>query len=160
MDVYTVLHLKPFVEILLYRRSEYTPKSLKIDEEQQSPIKNVPISPDTSTTSNMTTPKSRKISTSAFVLPFKSDAVQVTEAVPTGLIISFSLEKISLDLLRTPIQVSVGEELDSAFSLQITGLNAYVDMFDLMKADVRLRSVEIYDIRKISKDYVFKKVFW
>ena len=159
MDVYTVLHLKPFVEILLYRRSEYTPKSLKIGEEQQSPIKNAPTSPDTPATSNMTTPKSRKISTSAFVLPFKSDAVQVTEAVPTGLIISFSLEKISLDLLRTPIQVSVGEELDSAFSLQITGLNAYVDMFDLMKADVRLRSVEIYDIRKISKDYVFKKVF-
>lgn len=158
MDVYTVLHLKPFVEILLFRRSEYAPKSLANSEEQVSPQKASLKTPDTPTSS---TPKTRKISSTAFVvLPFKSDAVQAsTIVVPTGFMISFSLEKISLDLLRTPLQVSVGEELDSAFSLQITGLNASVDMYDLMKADVRLRSVEIYDIRKISKDYVFKKVF-
>ena len=153
MDVYTVLHLKPFIEILLYRRSEYKPKS----QEQQSPIKTATnaASFETPTTLKQTL-KSRKISAGAFVVPFKSIE---TQDVPTGLLIAFSLEKISLDLLRTPLQVSVREELDSAFSLQINGLNASVDMFDLMKADVRLRSVEIYDIRKISKDYVFKKVF-
>lgn len=160
MDVNTVLHLKPFIEILLYRRNEYVPNGFTTNQSPPRVSEKSKVF-DTSP-SDQSTPKSRKISTGAFsVLEFKSkEVVQVkTENVPTGLLIAFSLEKISLDLLRTPVHGIVGEELDSAFSLQITGLNACIDMFDLMKADVKLRSIDIYDVRKISKDYVFKKVF-
>ncbi len=55
---------------------------------------------------------------------------------------------------------SVGELLDPAFSLAINGLNTSLDNNGfLMKAVVTLRSIEVNDIREISRDYAIKKVF-
>ena len=76
-----------------------------------------------------------------------------------GMYITITVRNVSLDLLRVPTADTEGTMLANAFSLQITDLRACIDITDLVKADVKLRSFGIIDTRNISVDYVFKKVF-
>lgn len=130
LDVITIMHLRPFMEVLLARRApQPVPLPPVVPEAQRRPSNLPPIN-------------------TAIAAPPLS-----------GMHMVFTLEKVSLDILR-PSESGMKEEvLDSAYSLQIQGLRADLDMRDLTKALVRLRSIEIIDIRSVSRDYAIKRVF-
>ena len=88
----------------------------------------------------------------------KEDRIQKS-GILKGMYITITVRNVSLDLLRVPTADTEGTMLANAFSLQITDLRACIDITDLVKADVKLRSFDIIDTRNISVDYVFKKVF-
>ena len=128
LDVKTIMHLRPFMEVLLARR----------------PPAPQPVLPTYSSRPNSSQP--------VF-------ATSVADAPLSGMHMIFTLERVSLDILRPSESGKKEEELESAFSLQIEGLRADLDMQDLTRAEVRLRSIEIIDIRNISRDYAIKRVF-
>lgn len=130
LDVITIMHLRPFMEVLLQRRAVLPPAVLLVDKLSTTPQ-----------------PQEAAASFSPPTTPL------------IGMHIVFTLEKVSLDILRPSESGKKEEELESAFSLQIAGLRADLDMQDLTKADVRLRAIEIIDIRSISRDYAIKRVF-
>jgi hypothetical protein len=76
----------------------------------------------------------------------------------SGTFIILTLGEITFDLLRPSITGSIGEELDSAFSFQVSGMTLAVDILDLLTADLRIHAVDIIDNRRISKDFAFKKI--
>lgn len=76
----------------------------------------------------------------------------------SGTFIILTLGEITFDLLRPSITGSIGEELDNAFSFQVSGMTLAVDILDLLTADLRIHAVDIIDNRRISKDYAFKKI--
>lgn len=73
--------------------------------------------------------------------------------------IAITVSNVTLDLLRTSTLDTEGAPLASAFTLQILDLRADIDILQLVRADVKLRSLDIIDARVASADYVFKKVF-
>ena len=78
---------------------------------------------------------------------------------PDHMHLTLSMRNLTLDILRVSPSADEGVALDRAFSLRWLGLKADMDMKELMTALVTVRSVEVLDIREISRDYVIKKVF-
>eukprot|EP01038_Epipyxis_sp_PR26KG_P007511 gene7511-10233_t len=138
-DVNTILHLKPFFEVLLAKKKENT---VGIQNKSQT---------ITSSNNNLSNQSNDTI--------IPNDNIEELDIPPMGMQITATLEKISLDLLRTPEIEHVGALLDSTFSIQISQLSAKIITNELLKAEVSLGSFDIFDIRKVSKDYVFKRIF-
>jgi hypothetical protein len=165
-DVNTVMHLRPFLEVLLAR---------KVAPPSPHPSKKNLLSPSSSmsthgSTNNFmrSTHSSNNNFTSVNSLPSLAGDVDSPVAslssdsavkVMKGMHVFITVSNISLDLLRTPTADTEGAALESAFLLQITDLRADIDIIDLVKADVKLNSFEIIDSRPGSRDSVFRKVF-
>jgi hypothetical protein len=75
-----------------------------------------------------------------------------------GMHVLFTVSNVSLDLLQASTADAEGVVLPKAFSLKITDIRADIDMLDLMKADVRLRSLDVSDVRDASSHHVFKTI--
>jgi hypothetical protein len=75
-----------------------------------------------------------------------------------GMHVVFTVNNVSLDLLQASTADAEGVVLPKAFSLKITDIRADIDMLDLMKADVKLRSLDISDVRDASSHHVFKTI--
>ena len=154
LDVMTLMHLRPFIIVLLHNKKD--DKSLQPTANDANGMPGVGPS------------------VNADEMVDNSD-IPLTQK-PFGMHMVFSMRNLGLDIMR------VGEEtyeeggstphphpqspaadarlkLDETFSLQIFDLRADIDNRGLMIADVQLRSVEIVDIREISRDYAIKKVF-
>ena len=168
-DVNTIMHLRPFIEVLLTRKVPACP-TMPLPPAVSpcpTPISSSPVhSPhvnskmdwnDTST-SMPTMATSLGVDLGPGLGPADSSP-ELTINIPKGMHITITMNKISMDLLRTSTSDSDGAILANAFSLQITDLRTYIDIIDFVKADVKLRSFDIIDTRAVSTDYVFKKVF-
>eukprot|EP01034_Spumella_vulgaris_P021564 gene21564-27602_t len=173
MDVNTVNHLKPFFDVLFAKSPPPPPSSTSgtttpTHSQAGTPVRSLSsrlqqrvmsiTSPMMMLDSSASASNVDTTSGSSYTLGEQS-AFVLSELVPSGMKIAMTFGQFSVDLLRTSAVEKEGRELDTAFSLQISGMRCDLDMFDLMKADVVFRSVEIFDIRRISKDYVFRKVF-
>lgn len=75
-----------------------------------------------------------------------------------GMHVVFTVNTVSLDLLQASTADAEGVVLPEAFSLKITDIRADIDMLDLMKADVKLRSLDVSDVRSASSHHVFKTI--
>lgn len=158
-DVNTVMHLRPFMEVLLARKAAPPPPP--------SPSPSEALKTLLSPLSSISTHGSNNDFLSVNSLPYIELALDPTAVssstspvnVMKGMHIFITVSNISLDLLRTPTADTEGAALESAFSLQITDLRADIDIIDLVKADVKLHSFDIVDSRPGSTDYVFRKVF-
>ena len=178
-----MMHLRPFLEVLLAGKipppplplpapfiatptptSTSTPLSIPISI-PIPPISSVGVGASTSASAPSpfltTFPIQNPTTLSYLNLTVNENASQVQKlnGIMKGMYITINVRNVSLDLLRVPAADAVGTKLANAFSLQITDLRASIDIMDLVKADVKLRSFDIIDTRNISIDYVFKKVF-
>lgn len=154
VDVNTINHLRPFFEVLLSSRQPAAP------EQDQ------PASPAAGSSGGTSPHPSQSQSNSAGVSAYASNSSLAgmlmdddPNTPPSGTSVTASLERISLDFLRASTNEKMGALLETAFSAQISGMRCDLDMKGLMKAEIRLRSFEIIDVRHISGDYVFKKIF-
>jgi hypothetical protein len=148
VDANTINHLRPFFEVLLSGR--------KPAEDDITAAGGPGTAAGFGNRSDSSSPsESANVSSAALAALLQDDL----DLPPDGTVVCATLEKISLDLLRVPLVERKGALLDSAFSAQISGMRCDADMRGLMKAEVRLRSFEILDIRASSRDYVFRKVF-
>jgi hypothetical protein len=88
-----------------------------------------------------------------------STAAPVKKAlVLKGMHVVFTVSNVSLDLLQASTADAEGVVLPKAFSIKITDIRADIDMLDLMKADVKLRSLDVSDVRDASSHHVFKTI--
>ena len=153
-DVNTVMNLRPFMEVLLRKTPTSTP---------------TPASSPNSTNPTQSSIVTNRDNPLGFidhpVTPPQPPTVAIhtakasgTSIGVTGMYVLFTVSNVSLDLLIASSSDIQGIKLGDAFSLQITDLRAEIDMLDLMKADVKLRSLDISDKRDTSSDYVFRKV--
>jgi hypothetical protein len=199
LDKNTVMHLRPFMEVLLAKAPPPLPVPLPLLTPAPAPAPAVPPS-----TSSIPPPSTLPFHPLETLLPpinrqkieMKSEKKEVHDnsknekengiitvtkngkeiesksvsekgkddriqrsGILKGMYITITVRNVSLDLLRVPTADTEGTTLANAFSLQITDLRACIDITDLVKADVKLRSFDIIDTRNISVDYVFKKVF-
>jgi hypothetical protein len=129
-DVNTISHLKPFFAVLLGKNTAECNDGLRSAGSAPGSERNIsPLKPSTSA------------------------------GGPVGMLVKFRMEHMSLELLRHANNYNGSVKLQSAFLLQITGLNGNIDMQTLMKAGVAIRAIEIVDTREVSRGYAFKKVF-
>ena len=178
-----MMHLRPFLEVLLAGKTPPPPLSLPLP--LPVPIIATPTPTSTSTPLSIPIPLTSSVavgasastsvpslflttspiqnpSTLSYLNPTVNEntsQVQKMNGIMKGVYITINVRNVSLDLLRVPAADAVGTMLANAFSLQITALRASIDIMDLVKADVKLRSFDIIDTRNISVDYVFKKIF-
>lgn len=143
VDTKTIMNLRPFMEVLLQKN---------IPSEKGD--KCAPISKYDTTSSST----SSGISVSS-VMKTRSRSTSFDGQAVKGMHVLFTVVNVSLDLLQACTGEAEGVDLEDTFSLQIKDLRADIDMLDLMNADVTLRSLEISDVRKISCDSAFTKVF-
>ena len=158
LDVVTLMHLRPFIIVLLHNKKE---------EEEKN---NEPGNGANNTNNN----NNNNNNNNGLVKPdtmVDNSTIPLTQK-PFGMHMVFSMKNLGVDIMRVgedggeeggvmPIekQADTHLKLDETFSLQIFDLRADIDNRGLMRADVQLRSVEIVDIREISRDYALKKVF-
>jgi hypothetical protein len=134
IDEPTVLNLRPFILVLL-GKDAYSQEALK--------------ALDTNTSTETT--------------HYTEEGLR--SGVPTGMRVVVALESITLDVLRKhPVQTAVavdGEELglETAFTFLVSSLTADVQLTELIKSDVKLRSLEIFDKRLSSRDYLYRTIF-
>ena len=149
-DVNTVMNLRPFMEVLLMKVPAPDSTSVSGIVAPSSPISHQ----DNSLGSKGRCPMPPQ--------PSASDVYDIiaseTATTVKGMHIQFTVSNVSLDLLIASSSDIQGVKLCNAFSLQITDLRADIDMMDLIKAGVKLRSLDISDRRDVSRDYVFRKV--
>jgi hypothetical protein len=151
-DVNTVMHLRPFMEVLLARKVAPPPSKNTL-----SPVSSISTHGSTNNFFSVNSLPSVASDVDSLVgISSDSDSV---DKVMKGMHVFITVSNISLDLLRTPTADTEGAALESAFLLQITDLRADIDIIDLVKADVKLNSFDIIDSRPGSRDYVFRKVF-
>eukprot|EP01033_Poteriospumella_lacustris_P006747 gene6747-4866_t len=136
VDTATLLHLKPFMEVLLDKSNRTTVvQTLMTDTDQEDSSAN----------------RYRLIS----MLPTVIDG-------PIGMKVDASLKLININLLRAPsvdVKHERGAPLEEAFSMDMMNMRVNVDMKELMNSTLRLGRVHILDNRKLSKDYVFRHLF-
>ena len=163
-DVNTIMHLRPFMEVLLTRKVSAAPSSPSPSSFPSSisscptPVQSPEATPKTMP-DNSGTSISSPVTTSKPELGLSDSTLEMSKVIPKGMEVIITVSNISLDLLRVSTSESEGAMLANAFSLQITDLRAIIDIIDVVKADVKLRSFDIIDTRAVSADYVFKKVF-
>jgi hypothetical protein len=150
-DVNTVMHLRPFMEVLLARK--VAPRSSSHVEAKNT------LSPVSSISTHGSTNNLFSVASDVDSIIGASSDSDSAVKVMKGMHVFITVSNISLDLLRTPTADTEGAALESAFLLQITDLRADIDIIDLVKADVKLNSFDIIDSRPGSRDYVFRKVF-
>lgn len=138
-DANTVLHLKPFFEVLLTKRgppvgvpplSSSVPNAVGVDITGVKDSNAVELG---SATTTMTTPK--------------------------GMLIECSFSNFTLDMLRSAPVETKGLLLQRAYSWRVDGLMCRIELFDLMSAEVKLKSTEVTDIREVSRNHLFRKIF-
>ena len=149
-DVNTVMNLRPFMEVLLMKVPPTDSTSDSVITAESSPVTHRNDSLGSKGNCPMPPPP-----TSTDIYDIKASE---TAVIMKGMHILFTVSNVSLDLLIASSSDIEGVTLCNAFSLQITDLRADIDMMDLMKADVKLRSLDISDRRDVSRDYVFRKV--
>lgn len=144
-DVNTIMHLKPFFEVLLAKKPENPP----------------PLAPQQSESSFSSRTNSREAIRGSENNPEFGSTGSITDQSPTpdGMRIKATIGKISLDLLRAAGDETPHVVLDTAFSMGVSGMSLDLEMLGLMSAEMKLRSFEILDIRDSSRDYVYRKVF-
>jgi len=127
LDVNTLLHLQPFIIVLLHRESKVPapPAARANTVDEPNPVN------------------------SDIYLSGKPEYMQMT----------LSMRNLTLDVLRVSQQEDEKVALERAFSLRLLGLHVDLDLKLLTKSLVKIKSVEVLDIREISRDYVIKKVF-
>jgi hypothetical protein len=145
-DVNTVSHLKPFFSVLLGRSSD--PASKSGDDKPGNGATSL------KSADGIAAPAPASPSKAG---PYPASPGRSTEV--TGMLVRFYMEHMSLELLRAAEKSQGSEKLRSAFLLQLTGLGGNIDMANLMKADVSIRSIEIIDTREVSRTYAFQKIF-
>lgn len=174
-DIKTISHLKPFLEILIHLRGG-NQSVLRDSSQLQSSNSNKEQSNSNKQTSNSSTENrlslSKTIAAAFFSVRnkislgrmadqerFVNRAATEDAFTPTGMIITATINAISLDILRPSSTDMESVRLDDAFSLQVSGLRAVIDMKDLLSSDVKLKSFIIFDSRDISKDYAYRTIF-
>ena len=160
-DVNTIMHLRPFIEVLLTRKVPTSPATPLPPALSSCPTP-ICTSPDQSPNvhSKMDwNDTSDSVPTLETELGPSDSTQDLIINIPKGMHVTITMSMISMDLLRTSTSDSDGAVLANAFSFQITDLRTYIDVLDFVKADVKLRSFDIIDTRAVSTDYVFKKVF-
>ncbi len=147
LDVNTLMHLRPFIIVLLHKDKDDKKSNSNNLNQQNNDITSDGINDAAAAQVN---------------------SISVTEK-PEHMHMVISMQTLSLDILRVR-DVSeddeeigsftyAGKNLDKAFSLRFIGMCADMDMRLLMKALVTMKSVEVLDIREISRDYAIKRVF-
>lgn len=130
VDAATVLCLRPFVQVLL-AKDKYSQQSFASLNESQ-----------------------------AMARALAKDGRSQLIAGPQGMRITLTLTMISLDLLRNAAEgCNQTEGLENAFSLRIEGLEAGIELTELVKAEVKMRSMDVFDKRPISRDYFYTNLF-
>lgn len=143
VDTATLLHLKPFCEVLLDKSNRITTIQTLAESDDQD------ASVNSGKGSGLGGGKLRMVS----FIPTNNDA-------PIGMKVEASMGLISINLLRAPTGTTQGKmALEPAFSVSMQQMRVTVDMKELMNSTLQLKKVEILDNRQISKDYVFKHLF-
>lgn len=171
-DTKTLMHLRPFYEVLLGKRFR---AAVNTGVPNMSAKTNLPL---------------RRTSRSQTLQRTVSDAPAVSTK-PVGTHILLTLGKIRLEFLKpkaidnpyilktrsaspdvfydrkrsdsrgsiTHDSMSPAEDLDSVFALEVSGLFTEVKNMDLIECTVSIHSFEILDTRAISEDYEFRTLF-
>lgn len=136
-DADTILNLRPFILSLLGK------DSFSKEHADALPV--------------LAAPDASKQSSGGVDMPKNAILIRGT---PQGMSASFRLALISLELLRKPVKrgTSTGE-LETAFSLQLASLAVGIELTDLVKAEVKMRSMDVFDKRPISRDYFYTNLF-
>ena len=144
IDVNTLLHLKPFFDVLLGKARSSSGSSSGSNESLSTTNEPFLYVSSHNGLSN---------------LPFSPSLLRTaSEDCPSGMLITAKLSKISLDLLRCPEIEKKGLLLDPAFSIEVANLTADVKMAELMEVTVQLKSFQIRDIRVVSEDYFYRTI--
>ena len=140
-DVTTVLHLKPFFDVLLSKKGPPAP---------------VAATPVTAAV-NKTVDSSSSVSSA----PATTSSPLSSSAVPQikGILMNMKFNKLTLEFLRAPVYELKHQLLIPAYSWQVVDFGCRVDMLDLLKARVTLANMEVLDVRPSSEDFMFKRLF-
>ena len=148
IDVNTLLHLKPFFDVLLGKASSPSSGDKKDSSDSGqivSPKQSLPFIPVQNN--------------NQFQHQFSPAGVRaIDECSPSGMLVTAQLSKISLEILRCPALEKKGMLLEPTFSIEISKLSAVVNFMELLTATIRLKSFLIRDIRAISEDYIYRIV--
>ena len=135
-DASTLLHLRPFYEVVLGKRLAKYPPELVVSNVQ----------------SQMVAQSAAQAVTTAPNL----------EYVPSGMHVIVTLRTISLELLQADSEEyssdTANKVLDSVVCMDISGLATEVTMAELMTATVNVHSLTIVDTRCLSSEYHFKTI--
>ena len=134
-DVTTVLHLKPFFDVLLSKKGPTSP---------------VAATPVNKTVSNGLA--SASVTTSS---PLSVSAAPQIK----GIFMNMMFNKLTLEFLRAPVYELKHQLLIPAYSWQVVDFGCRLDMLDLLKARVTLANMEVLDVRPSSEDFMFKRLF-
>ena len=153
IDVNTLLHLKPFFDVLLGKNTN-TPSNS--DSKESSENSHNDKSNNSSNNSLPFTPVQNSGQLKNGFTPTGTRATDETS--PSGMLVTAQLSKISLDILRCPALEKKGILLEPTFSIEISKLSAVVNFMELLTASIRLKSFLIRDIRTLSEDYIYRIV--
>lgn len=128
-DVNTVLHLKPFFDVLLTKRGPPAAAASTISS-----------SSSTQSTSGV------------------GNTDEISQ-VPKGMLLECSFSNFTLDLLRSAAKETKGLVLQTAYAWRVNNLLCRVEIFDLLSAEVKLKSTEVTDTRDVSRNHLFRKIF-
>eukprot|EP01041_Mallomonas_annulata_P001683 gene1683-3255_t len=179
VDHKTLLHLRPFYEVLLGRR-DYSPSAdamstippinssqlcttARLTDAIQYAKEILAMTQQSS--SNTNRDETKTIHTNSL----SSSSQYQLLPIPKTMHVVCTLGKISLDMLQIAVtndnkrngftgSASPQLPLLPMFCLEVAGLTADVCLTDLIKADVRLQTVDVIDRRESSREYAFKTI--
>eukprot|EP00981_Chlorochromonas_danica_P008515 scaffold2207_cov161-Ochromonas_danica.AAC.5 len=157
VDVNTLSHLQPLVSQLLDKRNRASPA---VAAALSTPKKREDAQHDLTVADVAATPIANDHSEedSGVLANAATNGVNESNGL-SGMKISMSMSKLCVDLLKPMSEDRPKAELLRAFCMRMVGMDVRIEMFDLMKAKMRLRTFEIDDVRPSSKEHFFKTIF-